>query len=336
MRRLRILAVLELTLAAALAAQPPPAAARDEGADHREPLLVTEHTRADRHETARLTRPGTVLFRDDFETEDSLRSYFELGGRAQGRVQIVRAPELAHRGRGALQLTATDNDGKSRGASAELWLGDEGHDCVHLRYWIRYADDYDQGSLHHTGGTIAGVAGTNHWAGMGRAGLRPAGDDYFNVRLEGWRDWQRVAAPGFLQCYTYWMDMRRDRDGHYWGNMLGPAAAERTVPARGRWLCVEQRVAVNTPGEDDGELAVWLDGELYLHYRGLRWRSSEAVRIRRVNLMVYVHQARRDNRVSYDDLVVSTGYVGTGEKETRRDRPRPRPGRNRDAPTRPR
>jgi hypothetical protein len=28
--------------------------------------------------------------------------------------------------------------------------------------------------------------------------------------------------------------------------------------------------------------------------------------------MVYVHQSRRDNRVFYDDVVVSTGYVGTG------------------------
>jgi hypothetical protein len=94
--------------------------------------------------------------------------------------------------------------------------------------------------------------------------------------------------------------------------MLGPAEAERFVPVRGRWLCVEQRVAVNTPGQADGELAVWLDGELYLHWRGFRWRSSDAVRIKRVSLMVYVHSARRDNRVCYDDLVVATGYIGPG------------------------
>ena len=90
---------------------------------------------------------------------------------------------------------------------------------------------------------------------MGTAGLRPAGDDYCSTRVEGWRDWQRVAAPGFLHSYTYWQDMARDRDGHFWGNMLMPVAAERCVPRRDHWLCVEQRLALGTPGGDDGELA---------------------------------------------------------------------------------
>jgi hypothetical protein len=133
-----------------------------------------------------------------------------------------------------------------------------------------------------------------------------------------WRDWQRVPAPGFLHCYTYWMDMRRDRDGNFWGNMLGPAESDRRVPPLGKWLCVEQRVALNTPGKADGELAVWVDGQLYEHYRGFRWRSSESVSIKRIGLQVYVHEARRTNRVWIDDLVVSTGYVGL-------DDPAPRP-----------
>jgi hypothetical protein len=277
------------------------------------PQLVTHRTRADQDEMARLTRSGTVLFEDGFESDDSLASYFELGGRDEGRVQIVDAPELVNAGRRALQLSSTDSGGKSCGASAVRWLGDEGHDCVHLRYWIRYAADYDQGNLHHTGGSLAGVAGTDKWRGMGGAGQRPVGDDHFSTRVEGWRDWQRVAEPGAMHCYTYWMDMRRDRDGSYWGNLLGPAASGRVVPPLGRWHCVEQRVAVNTPGRADGELAVWIDGELYLHYRGFRWRSTEDVRIKRATLLVYVHEARRDNRVVYDDLVVSTGYVGPGK-----------------------
>jgi hypothetical protein len=194
-----------------------------------------------------------------------------------------------------------------------LWLGDDGHDQVHLRYWIRYAPDYDQGNLNHTGGCLSGVAGTNKWAGMGTAGLRPNGDDHFDSRVEGWRDWQRIASPGSLICYAYWMDMKRDRDGHYWGNMFGPAEKERFVPVLGKWLCVEQRIAANTPGKDDGELAVWLDGALYQHWTGFRWRSTDAVKIKRMSLMVYVHAAVRDNTVFYDDVVVSTGYVGTGE-----------------------
>lgn len=275
-------------------------------------MLLTTETRADPAALARLTRPGTVLFTDGFEAEASLGAWFEVGGQKEGRVSVTDVPANVHGGVGALQLTSSASDGRACGAGPVRWLGDEGHDCVHLRYWIRYAADYDQGNLHHTGGSISGVAGTNKWAGMGGAGLRPNGDDHFSTRVEGWRDWQRVAAPGFLHCYTYWMDMRQDRDGNFWGNMLGPIESERFVPARGKWLCVEQRVAVNAPGRADGELAVWLDGTLYLHYRGFRWRGTDAVRIKRIGLLVYVHEARRDNTVWFDDVVVSTGYVGTG------------------------
>jgi hypothetical protein len=276
------------------------------------PRLVTAATRADAAELARLTRPGQVLVTDGFESDASFRAYFEVRGRDDGDAAIATDPAAVHTGKASLQLTARSNDGKAAGAGIERWLGDDGHEQVHLRYWIRYAPDYDQGNLHHTGGSIAGVAGHDRWRGMGGAGKRPAGDDYFSTRVEGWRDWQRVAAPGFLHCYTYWMDMRRDRDGNYWGNMLGPAADERFVPERGRWHCVEQRVAVNAPGAADGELAVWIDGRLYLHYAGCRWRSTADVRIRRIGLLAYVHEARRDNTVWFDDVVVATGYVGTG------------------------
>lgn len=275
------------------------------------PSLVTAATRADPKALARLERPGDVLFVDRFETDASFAAWFEVNGRKEGHAAIDRA--LAHGGVASLRLTAPGNDGQSSGASAVRWLGNEGHDCLHLRYWIRYAKDYDQGDLNHTGGSLSGVAGNFQWTGMGSAGKRPAGDDHFSTRVEGWRDWRRTEAPGWLFCYAYWMDMKRDRDGNFWGNMMGPEPAERFVPARDTWLCVEQRVAVNTPGKADGELAVWLDGQLYLHYAGFRWRSTDAVKLKRTALMVYVHAARQHNTVWYDDVVVSTGYIGTGD-----------------------
>ncbi len=299
---------------AAPAAPPAPAAPAPPKAPY--PELVTAATRADPAEDpaalARLTQPGKVLFHDEFESAASFRSYFEVGGLKEGNARITTAAAEVHSGQGALRLTAPANDGKSSGASPVLWLGDDGHDCLHLRYWIRYAPDYDQGNLNHTGGSLTGVAGTDKWRGMGSAGLRPTGDDHFSTRVEGWRDWQRVPAPGYLFCYAYWMDMKQDRDGHFWGNMLGPVEKERFVPERGKWLCVEQRVAVNTPGKADGELAVWLDGVLYQHYTGFRWRSTADVKLKRMSLMVYVHEARQANTVFYDDVVVATGYIGTG------------------------
>ena len=57
-------------------------------------------------------------------------------------------------------------------------------------------------------------------------------------------------------------------------------------------------------------LKVWIDGKLYAHFDGLRWRSDAAVLLKRIGLDVYVHQAAQDNTVWYDDVVVSSGYVG--------------------------
>ena len=60
----------------------------------------------------------------------------------------------------------------------------------------------------------------------------------------------------------------------------------------------------------DGELAAWIDGKLYQHVTGIRWRTSAKVKLKRVVWGVYVHQSVRPNTVWYDDVVVSTGYVG--------------------------
>ena len=274
------------------------------------PQRVTGPTRKDEATLQALEQPGRILFEDHFDSEASFEHYFEIRGRDDKRALIVMDPKLAHRGAGTLQLTTPDRGGESAGAGVSLWLGNEGHDRVHLRYYLRWADDYDQGNLNHTGGGLAGVAGNNKWRGMGTAGKRPNGDDHFSSRFEGWRDWKRVPAPGYMFCYVYWMEMARDRDGNYWGNMLGPAEEERFVPKRGQWTCFEQMVKANTPGKADGELAAWIDGKLYLHYRGIRWRSTEALKVKRAILDLYIHASTQQNRVWFDDLAVSTGYIG--------------------------
>ena len=237
-----------------------------------------------------------------------------MRGKKDGRATLLDDADLAHRGRHAARFVAEANDGRESDAGAIGWLSAEGHDTVYFRRWIRFAPDYDQGNLNHTGGGLAAIAGRGKWDEMGKSGLRPNGDDRFTARFEPWRDWGRQPAPGYLFVYAYWMDMARDRDGNYWGNMLGPGEDRRIVPARGEWICIEHMVRSNTIGDDgpraDGELAAWVDGKLYLHYEGLRWRRDERVRIKRFSIGVYVHHATRDNEVLYDDVVVSTGYVG--------------------------
>ncbi len=274
------------------------------------PRLITETTRADSAALAKLQMPGTLLFQDDFESTESLKHYFEIRGAKEARAKIIEDEALAHTGHGALQLTAPANAGNSSGAGVSAWLGDKGAERVHLRYYLKFAADYDQGNLNHTGGSLVAVAGVDKWRAMGSAGIRPAGDDHFSSAFETWRDWGRNPAPGSMHLYTYWMDMKIDRDGNYWGNMLQPATEERFVPVRSQWYCFEFMLRANEVGKANGELAAWIDGKLYAHFDGLCWRSDAAVLLKRIGLDVYVHQAAQDNTVWYDDVVVSSGYVG--------------------------
>ncbi len=277
---------------------------------HSEPRLVTAQTRADGGALALLQTTGEVFFEDDFESEASLSKYFEIRGLQEGAVKVVRGAANAHSGSGSLQVTAVSRSGSSSGAGATAWFGPRGYDRVHLRLYIKFAADYNQGNLNHTGGSLAAVSGSGRWDGMGSAGIRPRGDDRFNSRFEPWCDWQRITPPGYLFLYTYWMEMKRDPDGHYWGNMLGPEERERFVPERGRWYCLEHMIKANDPGEANGELAAWIDGSLYIHYTDIRWRSTAALRLKRFDIGVYVHKSERNNTVWYDDIALSTGYIG--------------------------
>lgn len=282
-------------------------------ADSTEPLLVTAQTRADKAALSSLQKPGEVFFEDDFENDSSFKKYFEIRGLKEGKVKLVNDADNVHSGKGALQCTAVDRDGKESGAGASAWFGPAGYDRVYLRLYIKYAENYNQGNLNHTGGSLSAVSGNGKWDGMGQAGIRPAGDDRFNTRFEPWCDWQRITPPGYLFLYTYWMEMKRDPDGHYWGNMLGPDAKERFVPERGKWYCLEHMVKANDPGKANGELAAWIDGKLYIHYRNIRWRSTPQVRVKRFDIGVYIHNCKQDNTVWYDDVALSTGYIGPKE-----------------------
>jgi hypothetical protein len=273
------------------------------------PQVVTEQTRSDTESLARLQTPGVLIFADSADTVAGFDSYLEVRGRADGRARVA-TDGAAHRGAGAYEFVAPENGGHESGSGATLYFGPEGYDTVYFRRYLRFAPDYDQGNLNHTGGGLAGTAGSDPWAGMGQAGIRPTGADRFTASLEAWKDWGRYPAPGYFFIYAYWMDMAQDPDGNYWGNFFQPETERRLVPERGRWYCLEQMIAVNDPGQANGEMAAWIDGELHIHATGFRWRTTTDVRLKRASFGIYIHAATRDNRVWYDDIALSTGYIG--------------------------
>jgi hypothetical protein len=128
-------------------------------------------------------------------------------------------------------------------------------DQLHLRYFVRFAEGFD----FVKGGKLPGLYG-----GTTNTGRRiPDGTDGFSTRFM-WR------GKGDGEVYAYLPTSEEH------GTSLG-RGTWRFVP--GKWYAIEQRVHLNAPGRDDGDVTVWLDGKQVLKAEGLRFRTAESLHI---------------------------------------------------------
>ena len=137
---------------------PRPASADEDESSRPYPVDVTSRTLSNSAELGRLQMPGRILFKEGFDELDTLDRFFNLRGKERGALEITTDSSDAHSGSGSLQLHTVDNEDRASGASASYWLN-EGVDTLYFRRYIRFAEDYDQGNLHHVGGSLAAVAG---------------------------------------------------------------------------------------------------------------------------------------------------------------------------------
>ena len=155
-------------------------------------------------------------------------------------------------------------------------------------------------------------------------GVRADGYNKFLVSYEAWRDNTATANPGRLNAYVYHPEQRDIWGDHFFptGIVLpfssvpfdfGPEFVSRpdVTPVLGRWYCYELMVKANTPGQRDGRIAFWLDGQLIADFPNLRLRETTALKIDRFTLDLHV----RNNNLAvarkwYDNVVAATSYIG--------------------------
>ena len=271
---------------------------------------VTSQTLNDPQALAILEEGGTVFFREDFE-DGNINEWFD----AWGPPEVVRDSRQAHTGEYALRSLAQYEDDDSSTSSIKYWFH-PGYDKVHYRFYCKFADDFNQGwGMHFC--SIYAVQGDNKWGEMGKAGIKPNGDDRFGTGFEPWSSWESLQPPGRMQFYTYWHEMQPDiyddngdgiPDIHYWGNSFYPNPP--IIPERDRWYCMEIMIKSNEAGQDDGEMAAWLDGQLYMHLKGFNWRTTNDLKLKRITLGLYIHNNPKANVVWFDDVALSSGYIG--------------------------
>ncbi len=254
-----------------------------------------------------------VVMSEDFES-GSLGDGWERYRNDTARGDFEMRPEYVHTGKKSYRLTAlATGEGKTiRGRvfkESDSWLRAwflPGQDLTYVRWYARFADDFDQGRGMHWV-QFWGCRPDDPYSVLGGAGRRPDGTDRFITTLDPLRK-EGVNPPGQVAFYSYWPDMKQSPGGYYWGNYFYPE-----VPfaiERGRWYCFEVMVKVNEPGAKDGEQALWIDGEKIMHVKQMRWRDVETLKLNMVMFGLYLGHYEQECTYWIDDVVISTNYVG--------------------------
>src|SRR5687768_11156458 len=234
----------------------------------------------------------SVLFSDGFEGGN-----LDFWGDKRGTPEIVTDDPFE--GKRCVKFTA--GVGQGAGAHIVRWFM-PGYDQIAVRWAVKFAPDFDQGNHMHLC-ALAGNRTDNKYSAFGKAGLKPNGTDFFVTNLEPWSDWRRNEPPGRLMFYSYWPDMKRSSDGKYWGNNL-VSDPPIQVP-RGKWVVMSLWIKLNTPGKSDGEQAFWMDGKLGGHFKNIRFRDSDVLRLNSFSLDLYIHDSKKSNVVWFDDVAIS-------------------------------
>ncbi len=164
-----------------------------------------------------------------------------------------------------------------------------------LAYRLRFAPGFD----FVRGGKLPGLYG-----GLGQSGgVQPRGDDGFSLRLM-WRE------RGEGEVYAY---LPGSGSPHGRSLLRGGWAFEP-----GRWHALRQQVWLNTPGQSDGRVRLWLDGRLLGEAAGLRLRDSAALRLDGIFVDLFFGgnddswAARADTHVDLAAFELHTGVLHAG------------------------
>lgn len=166
--------------------------------------------------------------------------------------------------RTALEI-ATD-EGNHWGSILRYAFGDTGHpepEELYARYYLYFPSDFE---VIEGGGKLPGPAGaygddaqagnpsdgTNGWSARGA--FRPANTSDSST-----------SVPILPEYYVYHADM----SGSY-----GDRWAWDTTFDRGRWYQIDQHIKMNTPGQNDGVLGAWVDGQQVFDKRDLSFRNE--------------------------------------------------------------
>lgn len=258
---------------------------------------------------------GQVLYTNDFE-DDPVGTYSTStlaadwnspswnDGVDEGRVSI-RNDANAY---GNKSLVVKYNQGGTTDSKSQwkLYFGGS-HEEMFLTYRIRFDDNFD----FVRGGKLPGLAG----GAANTGGNKPNGTDGWSARMM-WRTDGSGGSPLNPDManpvqYLYHPDQPTDF-GH---DQKYDDSGQWKRFESDQWYHLQHRVVMNTPGQHDGILQAWMDGEMVLDVQNIRYRDTSSLQIDQMYFSTFfggsssIWEASKDEYVYYDDFVISTDFI---------------------------
>jgi len=269
-----------------------------------------------------ISSDAAVIFADDFESyakaSDLTSRWSEAYHVANLRI-ATESGNVFHGGR-ALEFSVPKT-GNEVSNTVVKYVSPE-RDSLFLRYYAKFDPSFNVIGSSHNGCTIS----ASYYSGEGSGpGIPADGHNKFLISYEVGR-WEEtaIANPGELNIYIYHPDQRSIWGDHFYpsGRVLpspqtpfdfGPDFVARpdVIPELGRWYCYEVMLKSNTPGERNGRVAMWLDGNLIGDFPNLRLRETTALKIDRFTVDLHVRNNTFGEAKKWvDNVVAATSYIG--------------------------
>lgn len=166
-------------------------------------------------------------------------------------------------------------------------LGTEA-DSLYYSYWIKFPEHFDD----VLGGKLPGIGSKEASSGGGK----PNGRDGWSVRAM----WDQ---NGHLGQYVYHVDQPK-----HFGEFIPWVGS---TPEKGKWHHIKTYVRLNDAGQRNGMIRTWLNGQIVLDKRDMRFRLSNDLKIERFLFAVFFGGSgsqwapSRPMQVYFDDFVIS-------------------------------